>query len=224
MKKTITSMAVLLAALLVLAACGGAPATQPQSTGGPAATREENTMESTIYRGEVTAVEEGSITVNQLPGHNYGQQSIVFHLPQGQGASSVAQEGIPLAEGAFVEVQYSGMLTRSMPPQGTANEVTVLAPYAQGIVVNGTVQSVQQSDDGYRLEVLPFEAQQAAESGGSAPGYESMVILNVPQSALEGIAATDLKEGLAVSAVTKGVAALSLPPQMPVHALLPYTE
>ena len=42
--------------------------------------------------------------------------------------------------------------------------------------------------------------------------------------ALEGLKGEDLVEGLKVCAVTSGIAALSLPPIMPVVALLPYTE
>ena len=52
---------------------------------------------------------------------------------------------------------------------------------------------------------------------------ENYVILQVPAGALEQLAADELVAGLAVSAVTRGIAALSLPPQMPVVALLLYT-
>lgn len=41
--------------------------------------------------------------------------------------------------------------------------------------------------------------------------------------ALEGLSAGDLQEGVPVSAVTQGIASLSLPPQVPVIALLPFT-
>lgn len=51
------------------------------------------------------------------------------------------------------------------------------------------------------------------------------VTLTVPMTALEeGLTGKDLVEGLKVSAVTMGIAAMSMPPIMPVVALLPYTE
>lgn len=168
-----------------------------------------------VYRGEVSALGEESITVTQMHGYNYGQPSIVFHLNE-----ETETDGAKLALGAYVEVTYNGILTRSMPGQGTALQVRVIATYSQGILVNGRIQSAETGKDGYRLVVLPFENEKAGEEAG----FADSVILNVPSDALEGLEESDLVAGTEVCAVTKGIATMSLPPQMPVYALLPYTS
>ena len=167
-----------------------------------------------IYRGEVTSIsEDGSILVTQVPGHNYGQASILFHV-----SDTIAKElGDSLVVGAFVEVHYDGRLTRSLPAQGTASSVTVIASYSEGIVQNGTILSVTPGKDGYSISLLPLGEEKKDD-------LSNTITLTVHMFALEGLKGEDLVEGLKVSAVTSGIAALSLPPIMPVVALLPYTE
>lgn len=220
------------ALLLSLAACGGAASSLSNSAAGSGSvsSQSENAAASgesevavvpTVYRGRVESISENSVTVAQLPGHDYGQQRIVFHMDD---ATQTDEEGIALAEDVFVEVWYNGVLTRSMPPQATAESLAVITAFSEGAVVNGAVISVAENDDGYVVGVLPFaagappttEQQQAAVS-------QDLNMLMVPKDALEGLAPEDLQEGALVSAVTRGIAALSLPPQTPVHALLPYT-
>ena len=122
MKKFIVLTAFVLAGAMLLTAC--APGAQ-------------NT--DTIYRGEVTSISEnGDILVTQVAGHNYGQASILFHVSSG----SAAELGSALVQGAFVEVHYNGALTRSIPAQGTADGITVIASYSEGIVQNGSILSV----------------------------------------------------------------------------------
>ena len=199
MKKFIALMSLVMAGALLLSGCaaGGAKA------GG------------LVYRGAVTSIsEDGSILVTQVPGHNYGQASILFHV-----SSALAKElGDSLAAGAFVEVRYDGRLTRSLPAQGTATSVTVIAPYSEGIVQNGTILSVTQGKDGYSISLLPLGEEARKDD------LSNTITLTVHMFALEGLKGEDLVEGLKVCAVTSGIAALSLPPIMPVVALLPYTE
>jgi hypothetical protein len=167
-----------------------------------------------VYRGEITSIsEDGSILVAQVPGHNYGQTSILFHV-----SDKIAKElGDALAVGAFVAVTYDGRLTRSLPAQGTATGVTVIAPYSEGIVQNGTILSVAIGKDGYSISLLPLGALKTDD-------LSNTITLTVHMFALEGLKGEDLVEGLQVSAVTSGIAAMSMPPIMPVVALLPYTE
>ena len=167
-----------------------------------------------VYRGEITSIsEDGSILVSQLPGHNYGQASILFHV-----SDKLAKElGETLAVGAFVEVRYDGALTRSLPAQGTAGSITVIASYSDGIIQNGTILSVTPGKDGYSISLLPLGEEKKDD-------LSNTITLTVHMFALEGLAGEDLVEGLKVSAVTSGIAALSLPPILPVVALLPYTE
>ena len=58
--------------------------------------------------------------------------------------------------GAFVEVHYDGKLTRSLPAQGTALSVTVIAPYSEGVIQNGTILGVTPGKDGYSISLLPL--------------------------------------------------------------------
>lgn len=227
-------LSLLLAGLVlcgILAACGdqdvssspsqGASASLPAST--PASESSKETDIDIIYRGTVTQLSDEQITVEQVSGYDYGQPSIVFHIDDNT-ALPAGDESVPLAEGAYVEVRYSGALTRSLPPQGTALSVQVVAPAADAAIVNGTIQTVEVTDTGYTIGLLSFQSAQLAASRGEIPSFQDQIILLVPVDALEGgLTEADLVEGTEVCAVTTGIAALSLPPQMPVHALLPYT-
>ena len=98
MKKFFVMMSLVVAGALLLSGCAaGAKQT-----------------DELVYRGEITSIsEDGSILVTQVPGHNYGQASILFHV-----SDALAKElGSSLAVGAFVEVRYDGKLTRSLPAQ-----------------------------------------------------------------------------------------------------------
>lgn len=228
-KRLMMTLALLLAGGMLLAGCASSAGASGAASSGSvpeesvpqssAAGQSESTAEEVagemVYRGEVTTLQvNGDIEVAQMPGHDYGQASIVFHT----GGAAIDNSNGEVAQGAYVEVVYDGRLTRSMPAQGTALSVKVIASFSEGIVQNGTVESVQPMDDsGFRLSVLPISA-------GETGGADSQIVLIVPEDALEGLQAGDLQEGVQVSAVTQGIAALSQPPQMPVLVLLPYTE
>ncbi len=166
----------------------------------------ENSEEPLLYRGEITALSEGQMTVTQLPGYDYGQESILFLLPE---QAAEAQENGDFAPGMYVQATYDGTLTRSIPPQATALEVSVLAPMSDGVLWSGSIVSSTREEEGYRIELQ-------AES----PRQE-LVVLNVPEEALENMEEADLVEGARVLAVGNGAMTASLPPQMPVVALLP---
>lgn len=199
MKKFFVMMSLVVAGALLLSGCAaGAKQT-----------------DELVYRGEITSIsEDGSILVTQVPGHNYGQASILFHV-----SDALAKElGSSLAVGAFVEVRYDGKLTRSLPAQGTASSIAVIANYSEGIVQNGTILSVTPGKDGYSISLLPLS--EAAKKDD----LSNTITLAVHIFALEGLKGEDLVEGLKVSAVTNGIAAMSSPPIMQAVALLPYTE
>ena len=197
MKKMIAFTALLLTGVMLLSGCAAGGA-----------------KDTLVYRGEITSIsEDGSILVSQLPGHNYGQASILFHV-----SDKIAKElGDSLAVGAFVEVRYDGKLTRSLPAQGTAASVTIIASYSEGIVQNGTILSVTQGKDGYSISLLPLGEEKKDD-------LSNTITLTVHMFALEGLKGEDLVEGLKVCAVTSGIAAMSSPPIMQAVALLPYTE
>ena len=198
MKKFFVMMSLVVAGALLLSGCAaGAKQT-----------------DELVYRGEITSIsEDGSILVTQAPGHNYGQASILFHV-----SDALAKElGSSLAVGAFVEVRYDGKLTRSLPAQGTASSITVIASYSEGIVQNGTILSVTPGKDGYSISLLPLGQEKQDD-------LSNTITLTVHMFALEGLKGSDLVEGLKVCAVTTGIAAMSSPPIMQAVALLPYTE
>lgn len=196
-------LAALMGGVLFLGGCTAMAAEAPP---------EINEVPSGLYRGEVTEIrEDGSLLVAQVDGYNYGQPSILFHVDENTVTDS---DGFALAEGAYVEIEYNGLLARSLPAQGMAQQITVLSSFSEGVVVNGILMSVTMGEDYYTLNLLPFGADDSA--------LQNQVILQVPKDALQGLGEADLVEGAQLSAVTKGVAALSLPPQMPVVALMPY--
>jgi len=198
MKKIIILIALVLTGALLFTAC---------AAGG---TKETDL----VYRGEITSIlEDGSILVTQAAGHNYGQASILFHL-----SDKITKElGDTLIVGAFVEVYYDGSLTRSMPAQGTATSVSVIASFSEGIVQNGTILSVLIGKDGYSISLLPLGEEKKDD-------LSNTITLTVHMFALEGLTGEDLVEGLMVSAVTTGIALESSPPIMQAVKLLPYTE
>lgn len=201
--KTIVS-SFMAATALLCSACGTAVSSTSASSEG----------EPVVYRGSVVDTKsDGSIEVAQLDGHGYGQDSIVFQI--GEGTYIDTSNGTP-NQNAYVEVYYNGALTRSLPPQATAQQITVIATQSDGVVQNGTVMGSQQTEDGWRVDLLPF---------GAEDEWANYVVLTVPADALEGLTEEDLNTpGTQVSAVTRGIATMSLPPQMPVVKLLPYTE
>lgn len=198
MKKKVFITALALVGAVLITACAG----------------NGTVKEDVIYRGEITSIEsDGSILVSQPSGQNYGQASILFHV-----GDKIAKElNDTLVVGAFVEVHYDGRLTRSIPAQATAASLNVIASYSDGIVQNGTIVSVTMGKDGYSISLLPFGAELTDD-------LSTTVTLTVPMFSLEGLSEKDLVEGLKVSAVTMGIAAMSMPPIMPVIALLPYAE
>jgi hypothetical protein len=101
-------------------------------------------------------------------------------------------------------VHYNGALTRSIPAQGTASSLTVIASYSAGIVQNGTILSVTPGKDGYSISLLPLGQEKKDD-------LSNTITLTVHMFALEGLKGEDLVEGLKVSAVTTGIAAESSP-------------
>lgn len=218
----------------VLAACGGQPQSTPdiaESTpdivsSAPVSTpqEEDTSMPSLIdttvvYRGKVDTLSDESITVSQIEGYNYGQATIIFHLSED---TQIETDGLTMDVGAYVEITYNGILARSLPAQGTALTVTMISPISEGILQNGTIHSVTETDDGYTLSIMPFGV--TDEDGNPVEEYDfsRSVTLHVAADALENLAPEDLVEGAQVSALTTGIAALSLPPQMSALKLMPY--
>lgn len=225
MKKTVILLAAGLLTALLLTACGtpassAAPApvestAAPSSTMAPVSESEIPAMEDLVYRGEVIAASDESFEVAQLPGFNYGFESIVYNRTED---TVVGPEGSEIAVGAFVEVTSNGPMTASLPPQTNAMDVTVIATFSDGIIVNGSIEEVTTTDDGYSISITTMASTDAA----STAIEPQLIILNVPADALEGLTEEDLVPGAQVSAITTGITATSLPPQMPVHRLLPY--
>lgn len=195
------------ASTLCLFACN----TQPQTANGSKIPDESKAPTPLVYRGSVVNVNaDGSIEVAQVPGFNYEQESVIFSLDAN--AVPESESGIVLAKDAFVEVYYSGVLTRSIPPKGVATSIYAISAFTDGIVKNGTIKSAEKTSDGFSLEFLPLEAEDTPEN---------IIVLTVPENALEGLNPPELVAGVKISAVTRGISTMSLPPQMPVIAVMP---
>lgn len=120
-------------------------------------------------------------------------------------------DGFEFEVGHFVEVVYNGTATMSIPPQAAAKEMKIVSTIGDSVVSNATIIECQKDDKGdYRIDVTLLN------------NGEHVVFL-VPQDGLENITEEELIEGAKVSAVTRGISTMSIPPQYPVHVLLPYT-
>lgn len=169
-------------------------------------------MQPAVYRGKVEVYREGQMTVAQLEGYDYGAPVVIFHVQKDTRFCGKVQEN------AYVEVWYNGFFTRSLPPRATAHKVLLIASNAENIVIIGIVRSVQMQNDTYYIQLVPTGAAQT-----SAATPQDMVTLVVSPDAMEGILPEELIPGKSLCAVTRGMAALSLPPQYPVYALMPAT-
>ncbi len=223
MKRKLALIFALVMGVALLAACGStASSSSSSSSVAPASSSTSEETPSTpivgtmVYRGKLAEVTDTTIKVEQMPGHDYGFESVIFNIDEN---TVVAPDGGELVVGGFVEVTYSGVMTRSIPPQATALDIYVLSNsdvLTSGIIVNGTIESVEKVDKDLRITITPVTPGETA----SASVEQGKIILIVPTDALEGISEAELVEGTMVSAVTNGIAALSEPPQMPVRALL----
>lgn len=226
MKLKSAVIASLAAAALLLTGCGGSSSSSSsapssvapvESSSAPASSSVVSTpaLGPIIYRGRVEAIaDDGSLTVSQMDGFDYGSPTIIFHVTD---QTALTPDGAEIAVDSFIEVEYGGMLAQSLPPQGTADKINVVSSMSEGIIVNCTIQEVTKQDGNISIQLLPFGAEDSSLSG-----LENMIILNVPENALFNITEEELVAGAEVSAVTSGIAAMSMPPQMPVVALLPY--
>lgn len=224
MKKIIATTLALSFSILMLASCGSnassasSASSEASSSSKETSSNEKSQELSGVYRGTVVDYTEDLLTVEQVDGYDYGQTSIVFKISDD---TVVSDNGIEIVPGAFVEITYDGALTRSLPPQGNADSVEVIASFSEGIIQNGTIKEVATEGDNYYISIKPMEEE--TTTGSEVVDDEfSGVVLIVPKDALENITEKELVTGAKISAVTSGIATASLPPQMPVVALLPY--
>lgn len=221
MKKILLTTFGFLAGISLLTSCANSKAASTSSAAAapaetesqsmPLYTGDELEMKNQIYRGKVTQLSDTQVTLEQLDGYNYGQQEIIFNISD----ETEIADGMPaLAVDAYVEAVYNGILTRSLPAQGNALSLKIISAFSDNIIVNGTIQETSETNDGYTLTVQPL--------GSESTEFTSMVVLHVSTEGLENITFDELVEGTKISAVTSGIATMSLPPQMPVVVLLPY--
>lgn len=223
MKKIIATTLALSFSVLMLAACGSS-ASSASSSETSSSSKESTSSETTpalsgVYRGTVTDYTDKLLTVEQVEGYDYGQSSIVFNISDD---TVISDNGVDIVPGAFVEITYDGALTRSIPPQSNAESVNVIASFSEGIVQNGVIKNFSIEDDNYYISIKPLETDSDSSSEVVDDEFSGTILI-VPKDALENITEKELVAGTKISAVTSGIATASLPPQMPVLALLPYT-
>lgn len=233
MKKIIATTLALSFSIFMLAACSSTASSSSSSSisSSDASSTSKADSETTsgvngVYRGTVVDYEDNLLTVEQVEGYDYGQSTIIFNINDD---TVISDNGVDIVPGAFVEITYDGALTRSIPPQGNAESVNVIASFSEGIVQNGVIQDVSTEGDNYYISIMPIDEYVSDESkflvSQSDVQSDDFIntILIVPKDALENITEKELVAGAKISAVTSGIATASLPPQMPVLALLPYT-
>lgn len=161
-------------------------------------------MKKSVYRGRIDSLNGNIITVSMLDGYNYGQKQIAFHTNDAQ-----TENKDMLKPGAFAEIIYDGRLSPSLPPQGNAEKIYVIAPFSHGVIVNGKIKTAENRGESFFITMCPFNS-------------ENEILLIVPADALEEIDENYLVANAEISAVTRGISTMSIPAQMPVHVLLPY--
>lgn len=173
-----------------------------------------------VYRGVVTNISDTEMTVRQVWGFHYGEEEMVFNLTD---KTVKETDGREIAADSFVEVQHESAVTMSLPPKSNASKIILISTLSEGIVQNGEIVSFREDEQkNFYITILPLIK---AENEDAEPAKgENELILIVPSTAFEGIEAKDLKVGVRVSAVTRGIATMSIPPQYPVHVLLPFKE
>lgn len=167
-----------------------------------------STSDNKTYRGRVDDANSERLTVSQLPGYDYGQESIVFAISPD---TIVQQNGQELVKNCYVEVEYDGTLTRSLPPQGNAIKISIIALYSDNVILNGSVQNIKKAESGYLLQLQPFDESQP------------IVTLIVPANASEFLQ-EELPKGTKLSVVTRGTTSLTYPPQYSVYKVLLYSD
>ncbi len=214
-----------------------APSSQSTASSEASSAQEDTQSGLLTYYGRIDEVdtENNTITVSQVEGQTSGNETIVFQLAEN---TDIASGDFELAADAFVAVHYDGILTRSIPPMGNVSSLDIIAPFSEGVVQNGTISEVMSDENGYMIHIIPFTSAYADDAVAVAPiddaastdavasattDTSNILILNVPMDALGELSEEDLVPGAEISAVTQGISTMSLPPQMPVIALMPYT-
>ncbi|RVU54413.1 hypothetical protein [Anaerosphaera multitolerans] len=163
-----------------------------------------------IYRGIITEKDENFITVEQVNGFNYGIPKITFLINK---ETAFSVNAVELELGHFIEVQYKNNPYVSKPNEITASEIILISTFGEDILKNGNIISSTPIDaDNFRVEIETIVDGQSSST---------TIILLVPVESMEILSPEDLTEGLLISAITKGVATASIPPQYPVLYLLP---
>ncbi len=215
-----------------------APSSQSTVSSEASSAQEDTQSDLLTYYGRVDEVdtENNTITVSQAEGQTSGNETIVFQLAED---TEIESGGFELAVDAFVAVHYDGILTRSIPPMGTVSSLDIIASFSEGVVQNGTISEVMSDENGYMIHIIPFTSAYEEDAAVAVASIDTsasidavasatadtsnVLILNVPMDALVDLSEEDLVPGAEISAVTQGISTMSMPPQMPVIALMPYT-
>lgn len=163
-------LSLLLALLLCLGAMSaGAEAVVTEETPSPEA-------QAVLMQGLITEISEGGVLVETSE-----MGSVLVKLSADTQLEGVEEE---LAVGQYVIVAYDGMMTRSLPPQITAQKISVF-------VIHGVV--VEVTEDGVLMERYEDKGQ---------------VLVRLPEGA------DPLYKGCVISVYSNGVMTASLPPQV----------
>lgn len=193
-KKTMKTLAVLLALSMMFTACNETVVPEIQepeeeiTDGGP-----NIPMDTALYRGILTAKTEDSVTVEApMPGRNYGPVSLTVLI--GENTNSE----LPIEEyelGDYLEVYYGGT------EQPTAVHI-LRRPAYDMVVYNGTVTAVVKNE----TDEITSVTVQKLDS-------EEIIVFNIAPESQVYMSADQLVEGAQVSILHSGAIAESFPAQ-----------
>lgn len=169
---------------------------------------EEPVSQENLYRGVLKSIENGQFLLEQAAGRDYGFSAIAVNIPD------TVADTTAFAIGDYIQINHNGRTTRSIPPQATAVQAVKLSQPADALVINGVVTSETNESGSHMLTINKLMDD---ESTG-----EEIILIFDDQAALIP-ADLDLSPGAKISAFSRGIMTMSLPPQCPVTEIAAFT-
>lgn len=166
-------------------------------------------LEQEIAKGDILEAEDNAITIGQGDTAQY-----IFHVNDDTEIVNQKGEALnfdSLDKGMTVEVYYNGILTRSIPPQGTADKIVVFTD-------NGVEKPENVEIDGTIVEV-GTDRITISTDGDDLDDVNNHFVLIVSEETKitdkngKKMELSDLKEGMEVEAVHAEATTASIPPQ-----------
>lgn len=171
---------------------------------------EDDMADYEIYYGTVSEVTPDGFEVTGYEHRDFGNEKIRFLVNDDTKYEGEADNFGDIAAGDFVQVYHDGKMTRSIPPQCFAAKVVKSAE--DMFVMNcEVVEAPVKNGDNYQVLVASLD---------DARNQSVLTYSADTDVAVVG----DLLVGTKITVLTKGIATMSLPPQVPVVQIAEYQE